>query len=185
MKRKTQQVFPIATLMRSLQTAIIVALFMVPAGLLQAQSNSAAQPNWVLRCADKNDASTCNMNQKVFLQRTVDGEQKTVGQLLNITIVYLDNGGKRVPFMSIQTPKGVDLRPGAVMRVDEGTEVSLQYLQCNDNGCDTSARVTPALLAQMRAGNTLTVGFRAWGSEQVTAVPASLVGFTAAFEKLR
>jgi invasion protein IalB len=151
----------------------------------QASGDSTAGPAWRLRCADSNDASTCNMNQELFLQRTVDGEQQTVGRLLNLTVVYLDSGGERLPFLSLQMPLGVDLRPGAVMRIDEGPETPLEFLRCTESGCDASARVTPDLLAQMRAGAVLRVGFRPWGSEQVTAVDASLMGFTAAFSQLR
>lgn len=145
----------------------------------------ASGPNWRLRCSDTNDASTCSMNQELFLQQTVDGQLQTVGRLLNLTVVYLDAGGERVPFMSLQMPLGVDLRPGAVMRVDEEGETTLEFLRCTEAGCDSSARITPQLLAQMRAGNVLRVGFRPWGSEQVTAVEASLAGFTAAFAQLR
>lgn len=164
-------------------TALAIAI--MPIVMAHAQDTGDATPSWRLQCADTNDASTCSMNQELFLQQTVDGELQTVGRLLNLTVVYLDAGGERVPFMSLQMPLGVDLRPGGVMRVDEEGETSLEFLRCTEAGCDASARVTPELLAQLRAGSVLRVGFRPWGSEQVTAVEASLVGFTAAFAQLR
>ena len=142
-------------------------------------------PAWRLRCDDSANATTCRMNQELFLQRQVEGEQRTLGRLLNLTVLYLESGGERVPFMSLQMPLGVDLRPGAVMRVDDGPETPLEFLRCTESGCDASAHITPELLQQMRAGNRLRVGFRPWGSEQVTAVDASLIGFTAAFAELR
>lgn len=162
---------------------MLLGAMILPSG--QAHAQTAEAPAWQLRCADTNDASTCTMNQELFLQQTVDGERQTVGRLLNLTVVYLNAGGERVPFMSLQMPLGVDLRPGAVMRVDEESETPLEFLRCTEAGCDASARVTPELLAQLRAGNVLRVGFRPWGSEQVTAVEASLIGFTAAFGQLR
>lgn len=174
-----------------LATALLAITFvMTPAKVAQAQSagdttSTAASPAWRLQCSDTNDASTCSMNQELFLQQTVDGELQTVGRLLNLTIVYLNAGEERVPFMSLQMPLGVDLRPGGVMRVDEESETSLEFLRCTEAGCDASARVTPDLLAQLRSGSVLRVGFRPWGSEQVTAVEASLIGFTAAFAQLR
>jgi len=142
-------------------------------------------PAWQVRCGNANDARTCTMNQELLLQRQVDGQQQTVGRLLNLTVLYLDAGGERVPFLSLQMPLGVDLRPGAVMRVDDGPETPLEFLRCTESGCDASARITPELLQQMRDGTRLRVGFRPWGSEQVTAVDASLIGFTAAFGQLR
>lgn len=145
----------------------------------------APQSAWRLRCADTNDASTCNANQELFLNREVEGERRNVGRLLNLTVLYLDAQGERLPFMSLQMPLGLDLRPGAVMQVDDGQEITLEFLRCTNDGCDASVRLTPDLLGAMRAGNVLRVGFRPWGGEQVTAVEASLIGFTAAFLQLR
>ena len=159
-----------------------------PVELAQAEGarQQPAAANWRLRCGDRNDARTCNINQELFLNRTVEGQTRQVGRILNLTVVYLDtDAGERRPFMSLQMPLGVDLRPGAVMRVDEGAEVALEFLRCTDAGCDASTPLTAGLLGQMRAGNALTVGFRGWGAEQVTAVQATLTGFTAAFEQLR
>ncbi|MEM1283774.1 MAG: invasion associated locus B family protein [Pseudomonadota bacterium] len=167
------------------------ALDRAPIEIAQAQAQAqtpaaqSAQPAWRLRCTDTNVASTCNANQELFLNRNVDGEQRNVGRLLNITVLYLDAQGERLPFMSLQMPLGLDLRPGAVMQVDDGQEMALEFLRCTNDGCDASVRLTPDLLGAMRAGNTLRVGFRPWGSEQVTAVEASLIGFTAAFLQLR
>lgn len=160
---------------------VLTALMTVLGGPAQAQE----APAWRLVCADENNAATCRMNQELFLQQSVDGELQTVGRLLNLTIVYLNTDEERLPFMSLQMPLGVDLRPGGVMRVDEEAETVLEFLRCTEAGCDASAPVTPELLAQLRAGGVLRVGFRPWGSEQVTAVEASLIGFTAAFEQLR
>lgn len=168
-----------------LALALSLSLPFMATGVERAFAQDASNPAWVLRCEDANNAATCTMNQELFLQQTVDGEQQTVGRLLNLTIVYLEAGGERVPFLSLQMPLGVDLRPGAVMQVDDGEETALEFLRCTEAGCDSSARVTPDLLAEMRAGGVLRVGFRPWGSEQVTAVEASLIGFTAAFGQLR
>lgn len=182
----SQPKFAISALVAMFFT-VVLSVIMTCFGSAQAQTASETDtaPAWVLRCTDADNASTCNMNQELFLQQTVDGELQTVGRLLNLTIVYLDVGGERLPFMSLQMPLGVDLRPGGVMRVDEESETSLEFLRCTEAGCDASARVTPELLEQMRAGTVLRVGFRPWGSEQVTAVEASLIGFTTAFAQLR
>lgn len=168
-----------------LATGILALMLAALAAVHAGPARTQEAPSWQLRCADTNDASTCTMNQELFLQQTVDGELQTVGRLLNLTVVYLNVGEERVPFMSLQMPLGVDLRAGAVMRVDEESETALEFLRCTEAGCDSSARVTPELLAQLRAGGVLQVGFRPWGSEQVTAVEASLIGFTAAFGQLR
>lgn len=86
-----------------------------------------------------------------------------MGRILNFTALYLDTEGGRLPFMSLQMPLSVDLRPGAVMRVDENEELALKFLRCTNAGCDASIRLKPALLGQMRAGSLLRValGWRA------------------------
>lgn len=168
-------------LARTMLAIVLAALVSVHAGPARTQD----APLWRLVCTDENEASTCRINQELFLQQSVDGELQTVGRLLNLTVIYLNTDGERVPFMSLQMPLGVDLRPGGVMRVDEEGETVLEFLRCTEAGCDASTRITPELLAQLRAGSALRVGFRPWGSEQVTAVEASLIGFTAAFAQLR
>ena len=186
------QAQPVLTLAVMVIAGLLAGLPVQPttardAVLMAQASTESAQPTpaWQLRCGTANDAQTCTMNQELLLQRQVDGEQQTVGRLLNLTVLYLGAGGERVPFLSLQMPLGVDLRPGAVMRVDDGPETPLEFLRCTEAGCDASARITPELLQQMRDGSRLRVGFRPWGSEQVTAVDASLIGFTAAFAQLR
>lgn len=160
-------------------STVATLLTLTNAGLAQEP------PAWRLICTEENNASTCRMNQQLFLRQTVEGELQTVGRLLNLTVIYLDANGERLPFMSVQMPLGMDLRVGGVMRVDEESETLLEFLRCTEAGCDASAPVTPELLAQMRAGAVLRVGFLPWGREQVTAVDASLAGFTAAFERLQ
>lgn len=182
MLRSAPLPFSLSKTVRALSAALLALPMMAVAQTAMAQDDN---PAWIVRCEDTANAATCTMNQELFLQQTVEGELQTVGRLLNLTVVYLDAGGERVPFMSLQMPLGVDLRPGAVMQVDDNEETPLEFLRCTEAGCDSSARVTPDLLAQMRAGNVLRVGFRPWGSEQVTAVEASLIGFTAAFAELR
>ena len=79
----------------------------------------------------------------------------------------------------------MDLRPGAVLRVDEGEEIAVPYLQCTQAGCDASIKLEAKLLWAMKQGEQFLVGFRAWGSDQTNVVNASLIGFTKAFQGLQ
>ena len=78
-----------------------------------------------------------------------------------------------------------DLRPGAIVRIDEGAERNLPYLQCVNDGCAISSMLDGELLEQMQLGNQLFVGFRAWGNMETTVIPASLIGFSRAFNTLQ
>ncbi len=143
--------------------------------------------DWKKTCVDANKAETCRISQVRIYNKEVDGKQQPVGKILGLTVLYATDAktSVRAPYMSIQMPLGVDLRGGAVFRVDAGKEISVPYLQCTNAGCDASYPLDSVLIKQMKAGKTLTVGFRAWGNVKVTAVNASLKGFTKAFGALK
>ncbi len=157
---------------------------------LFSTSHSLAQTPgiWKKVCADQADARTCRLRQDLFLQKKNDkGKLETVGRVLRLNVVYsqLDGGGKRVPFLSIQMPLGIDLRPGMVFQIDGANEIQLPFLRCTAQGCDASARLKSNLLRNMKAGNELKVGFRRWGDTKVSLITASLKGFTAAFSQIK
>ena len=46
-----------------------------------------------------------------------------------------DENLPKVPYLTVPLPLGVDLRPGAVIKVDKEPEIALEYLKCTGNGC--------------------------------------------------
>ena len=144
---------------------------------------SPGAENWVRECQDENDPKSCRIIQNLFLEKDVDGQKQRVGRILQIIVLYASNPGtgQRELHISMNLPLGVDLRPGAVVRIDEGVEFQLPFLQCVNEGCAVSRLIDEDLLNQLLLGTQLKVGFRAWGSEKVTIIPGSLIGFTSAF----
>ena len=142
---------------------------------------------WERACVDENDLSTCRIVQNLFVEREVDGKTERLGRVLQINVIYSGHPetGERVPHISMNLPLGVDLRPGAVVKVDSGVEIALPYLQCVNDGCAISAVLDDTLLSQLQQGQQLLVGFRAWGNTDTTVIPASLIGFTKAFNTLQ
>lgn len=165
--------------------AILSVIF--TAFLGNATAIAADQPLWNKACVEDAKPETCRISQQLFLNKKVDGKMKQVGRVLGLTILYLPDAKKktRIPYMSIQMPLGVDLRPGAVMKVDNNKEIALQYLQCTGKGCDASVELDASLLRAIKAGNGMKIGFRGWGAQKVTAVNVSLKGFTKAFAQIR
>ena len=155
----------------------------------QVSVDSAAQEKsaWKLICADGLKPDTCRITQMLFLSKKIQGKQRTVGKILGLAVIYglAPKSKKREPYLSIQMPLGVDLRRGAVLRVDKGKEIPVQYLRCTNSGCDASLKLDSEILKALKAGNGLSVGFLAWGGNKTTAVNASLKGFTKAFKTLR
>ena len=142
---------------------------------------------WQKLCNDPEKAETCRITQQLYLsQEGEDGKQQTAGRILGLTVLHVTHSktNKRQPYMSVQMPMGVDLRPGAVLKVDQGKDIPVRYLRCTQAGCDASIHLDPGLLAALKAGNDLFVGFRPWGSDQTTVLKASLKGFSKAYASL-
>ena len=140
--------------------------------------------DWSVSCGDEKNAQTCRMEQKLFAQKEVDGQQQTIGKVLSLTILYVGKDS-REPVLVMDLPLGVDLRPGMVLRIDGGKETNAPYLQCTKNGCSSNLRLTSQMVNTLRRGLMLQVGFRPWGSPKLMTVEASLKGFSAAFARLR
>ncbi len=142
---------------------------------------------WERGCVDENDASTCRIAQNLFLERDVDGKKERIGRVLQVIVLYSGHPetNERVPFISMNLPLGIDLRPGAVVKIDNGPERTFQFLQCVNDGCAISSVIDNEFLAQLRKGAQINVGFRVWGNSETTVVPASLIGFTRAFNSIQ
>ncbi len=154
------------------------------AGSFQGTARAAeAEAVWAVVCADDNDAKTCRMQQTLFADQTVKGEQKRLGKVLGLAVLYAGEEARR-PLLVMKLPLGVDLRPGMVLRVDNYKEIKAPYLRCTNAGCEVQVELTAELVAQLKNGLNLRVGFRPFGSSKTVAIDASLKGFTRAFNRL-
>lgn len=150
-------------------------------------SKASSTEPWELVCDNPKEMKTCSIRQQLFLRQKIDGKEKTVGRVLKLTVIYGAKPPKkaRTPYLSVQMPLGLDLRPGAVLRIDKGKEYRLEFLQCTTNGCDASIMLDNALIVAMKKGIQLQVGFRPWGTNKVNVIAASLSGFTKAFHQIK
>jgi len=149
-----------------------------------SQGISAATP-WTKRCTDESNAASCSMIQQQFLVKIVNGKEQKAGRLLQITILYAQGAKKRVPVISLQLPLGVNLQSGVVVRIDKGKEFVLPYLRCRKFGCDVSTGINTQLLASLKKGSQMLVGFVAWGGTNTNLMKVSLKGFTNMYNQLR
>tara|TARA_B100000676_G_C17730123_1_gene655920 strand:+ start:97 stop:618 length:522 start_codon:yes stop_codon:yes gene_type:complete len=150
-------------------------------------NKAASEEPWKVICDNPKQMKTCLIRQQLFLRKNIDGKEKMVGRVLSLTVIYGAQPPKKVrtPYLSVQMPLGLDLRPGAVMRIDSGKEYRLEFLQCTTNGCDASIILDQNLIRALKMGNQLQVGFRPWGTDKTNVVPASLSGFTKAFGRIK
>ncbi len=162
--------------------ALSVLLIGLTINKLVAQESTTV---WKRVCSETAQNPSCWMEQQLFLnQKDKEGNDVVAGRILKLTVVFLQQApdGKSEPYLSLQMPLGVDLRPGAVLRVDQNEEIKLSYLRCTQSGCESSVKLSPELLESLKIGGQMTVGFRPWGHQNTVAVQASLSGFQKVYE---
>jgi invasion protein IalB len=84
----------------------------------------------------------------------------------------------------IQTPLGILLPGGVSIDIDGADRTALELQTCDNNGCYASTPMSDALLASMTRGEKFNIGLQNLGKQPVT-VTGTLVGFTAAFQRIR
>jgi invasion protein IalB len=132
---------------------------------------------WTTRCTSEGRRLPldCAMEQRAFITST--------GQFIGSVTLRLPPDTQS-PVMMITTPLGLSLAGGVVFNIDGGTPTTLPLQTCDNNGCYAGAPVSSELLAAMSRGTTLNVTFKNL-SQQDISLPMSLIGFTAAYQKIQ
>ena len=147
-----------------------------------AQEAPAAPPaqqqdNWVSRCvaSARQAALECSIEQRLIMQNT--------SQLVAaVTVRMPADTGK--PVMMLQMPLGLYLPAGITIDIDAASEQRFELQTCDNNGCYAGAPVSDELLASMTRGQKLNLRFQNLNRQPIT-VSATLVGFTAAYQRIR
>lgn len=132
---------------------------------------------WGARCAStaRTTAPDCVIEQRVVLSNS--------GQLLAAVTIRLPPDSS-TPVMMIQTPFGLNLPAGLKLAIDEKPFETLPLQTCDGGGCYAGNVVSPELLGALKQGTTLSIAFQDAAQRDI-AVPVSLNGFTAAYEKIQ
>lgn len=161
----------------------VVLLSMAGVGGVLGQE-AAAEPvappppaPWGARCASESRATApdCVIEQRVVLSNS--------GQLLAGVTIRLPPDST-TPVMMIQTPFGLNLPAGLKLAIDEKPFETLPLQTCDGGGCYAGNVVSAELLAALKQGTTLSITFQDSAQREI-AVPVSLNGFTAAYEKIQ
>lgn len=143
-----------------------------PAPATQAPAN-----NWASRCVAgaRQGPLECSIEQRLVMQNT--------GQLVAAVTIRLPTDST-APVMMIQTPLGLLLPPGVRIDIDGGAAQTLPLQTCDNSGCYAGNPVSDEMLNAMAGGSKLNLTFQNLNKQDVT-VSATLVGFTAAFQRIR
>jgi invasion protein IalB len=149
-----------------------------------AAQAQAAGPAWQLVCGQAPTASPTPApapaaNQPCSLvQNLLAGEQKQ--RLLTVIVQRTPQAGHN---MTLALPHGVLFPRGVSVQVDEAAEKAIAVQTSDQNGAYTGTPVDAAMLAAMRGGKTLKIGFTA-GNGQRIVVPVTLRDFPAGLTAL-
>ncbi|EAR50917.1 hypothetical protein OG2516_13631 [Oceanicola granulosus HTCC2516] len=83
--------------------------------------------------------------------------------------------------LSVLLPLGLDLQAGVTASTDTGTTLPLSVATCVQQGCLLTAPVTDEIVAALREGAQMNVGFALYGNGQSLEIAGSLAGLDAAF----
>jgi|UPI0003B4BEF1 invasion protein IalB len=136
---------------------------------LATNAPEARAPQWTLKGTYGQWGVLCNPSspsecRAAQTQKSVD--EKNPGTLLQV--LFAAEKGKMFGVFTL--PFGVDLRAGIAVRIDEGEEVKGSFMTCMPDGCQSITEINETLLAQIRKGKVLKVGFRSWGGGDKTLV---------------
>lgn len=135
------------------------------------------QDNWASRCVApaRQAPLECAIEQRLIMQNT--------SQLIAaVTIRMPSDTGQ--PVMMIQAPLGLFLPAGVAIDVDGANKTTFELQTCDNNGCYAGSPLSDELLASMTRGQKLNISFQNLNKQPVT-VTGTLVGFTAAFQRIR
>ena len=81
-------------------------------------------------------------------------------------------------------PLGVDFTVPVQLKVDEGTPIESEILNCTFEGCFGSATMTSDILQAMKQGQTLFAIFRSPQTMDILVISFGLAGFTAKYAEM-
>jgi invasion protein IalB len=135
--------------------------------------------DWTVRCErvqeDGETVRVCEMLQQVTVEET--GET-----IMEVAVGFVPE--RELPVALFTVPLGVRLQPGLLLTVDENEPVRIAIEICGPDGCLASMLFDEDMLNQFMRGAAGTVRIRD-ARDQSFDLPMSMMGFTAALERLR
>lgn len=119
----------------------------------------------------------CSANQLQYMVKDTERSQ--------VLHAHLSKNQNNQLFMQIILPLGVLLKPGIIMKIDDGKQFSVAYHTCTNKGCIAVIPATESLLKELRLGSKALLGFRPVGIDKTMVIEMSLKGFTKASKQVQ
>lgn len=136
--------------------------------------------SWTVSCrpAGETQELLCEASQTISL---ADSRQTLLGVFVT---PWKDKDKKDGFILRYQLPHGVNLPLGVQTKIDNKAGPSPEIQTSNQVGLFAKTNVTAPLLANLKKGTTMTVSFSSMNGNKL-AIPVTLKGFSAVFEKLK
>ena len=134
--------------------------------------------DWVFQCqALSADENICGLVQTII-------DNKTKRQVVGIAVRYAGQGEKKRLGMFVTVPLGIFLGSGIGGKIDTSEQFKFNLITCNQRGCQGATEIKASMLAGLKKGERLIIGFKARADTKTIAVPVSLKGFTAGLKAI-
>ncbi|MES0885328.1 invasion associated locus B family protein [Roseibium sp. SCP14] len=164
---------------RSLMVALALSTAAGAAGAqgTDVQSEGTGASSWSVACeaTARAAAPNCRMIQRAVVRET--------GRLL-MQITIRVPAGTRKPVFLVHTPLGPFLPAGIAVDIDGTAQPDMNYQTCDAEGCLAAAPLPEPMLQSLISGQKLNITMQSLNKKPIT-VRMSLIGFTAAYEKIR
>ncbi|MBV1723323.1 MAG: invasion associated locus B family protein [Hoeflea sp.] len=140
-------------------------------------TTEAPKSNWSVNCGAGETADAplvCQMMQNVVVQES--------NQRL-LTVVVRPQSDSPNHTLTLALPHGVDFIKGVDVVVDDKEPFTVPVQTSNPQGAFSNLPISDKLLGELKAGTSIKFSFQSV-SGQSFSVPISLIGFSAAYEKL-
>ncbi len=154
---------------------LIPTLLLGALAALPALAQGAGDPAWRVECTGDGKTLDC---------RAVQQAAQREGQPLLAAMAVRVPADVKKPVMTLQVPLGIQISEPVTLRVDEGAIEKFSLQTCTTTGCFIQQPLPDALVAAMRGGKSLQIGFRDQARQPVVAT-MTLLGFGLALDKAR
>ena len=146
----------------------------LPAAPGRADEPSASNlPHWVKMCETNADKKqNCMVVQRLITP---------TGQFFaTVSIRQVADSSKDVVVLAL--PFGVAVQAGVTIQVDAQKPIPMKFTTCLKDGCYAQIAVNSAFIDTFKAGNKLSVTVTSASSNRAMTFPATLAGFTKAYD---